>query len=518
MQVALSTSIFLLVLVLAGSIWLFLIRTDERLPPGPRGRPVLGQYGQIPSSGPWQFFRDLGRTYGPVSSIHVLGHPVIVFNSFGPADALFNKRSNKYSFKPRRRMGELSGLVATLPFMDSGPMFNHARKMFRQELSPRSLATYYADIERGARTLTTAFVANPDPARLEQIIDRTLGTLFMKVSSGYVVNGDDDAVLKPIKQLADFAADILGGRYSIIDRLPFLCYLPRWAPGTTLLDLAEHWRGRLWLIADRTANLVREDLTSGTPSTSFMGNLYGNPRGGMDLDEAQFKFIAVTMSAGGMLPLTSSTLGFLLAMALFPAIQQRAQAELDHVLGGSRLPALADRPALPYISALILELYRWAPIAPLIARKTLEDDEVAGYRIPKGATVVANNWAITRDPERYLDPHTFRPERFLTLFDSNASPAEKECILDPRTYAFGYGRRICPGLDFAEAILFATITHILTVCDISLAQGGPAPVHTPDRDIALKTVGAAARVMCAPCILKPRSADALALIMESAEA
>lgn len=56
--------------------------------------------------------------------------------------------------------------------MDPGPMFNHARKMFRQELSPRSLATYYADTERGARTLTTAFVANPDPARLEQIIDR----------------------------------------------------------------------------------------------------------------------------------------------------------------------------------------------------------------------------------------------------------------------------------------------------------------------------------------------------------
>ena len=50
---------------------------------------------------------------------------------------------------------------------------------------------------------------------------RTLGTLFMKVSSGYVVKGDDDTVLKPVKQLADFAADILGGRYAIIDRLPF---------------------------------------------------------------------------------------------------------------------------------------------------------------------------------------------------------------------------------------------------------------------------------------------------------
>ena len=50
---------------------------------------------------------------------------------------------------------------------------------------------------------------------------RTLGTLFMKVSSGYIVKGDDDTVLRPVKQLADFAADILGGRYSIIDRLPF---------------------------------------------------------------------------------------------------------------------------------------------------------------------------------------------------------------------------------------------------------------------------------------------------------
>ena len=66
-----------------------------------------------------------------------------------------------------------------------------------------------------------------------------------------------------------------------------------------------------------------------------------------------------------MLPLTSSTLGFLLAMALFPDAQQRAQAELDRVLGGARLPTLTDRPALPYLSALILELYRWAPVAPL---------------------------------------------------------------------------------------------------------------------------------------------------------
>ena len=48
----------------------------------------------------------------------------------------------------------------------------------------------------------------------------------MRVSSGYIVKGDDDTVLRPVKQLADFAADILGGRYSIIDRLPFRTHIP----------------------------------------------------------------------------------------------------------------------------------------------------------------------------------------------------------------------------------------------------------------------------------------------------
>ncbi|KAH9836725.1 cytochrome P450 [Rhodofomes roseus] len=518
---ALFLELLLLAFVLAAGLWFLSSRRDARLPPGPKGRPVLGYYGKIPSASPWHFFRELGSQYGEISSIRVLGHPVIIFNAFDPADALFNKRSTRYAFKPRRRMGELSGLVATLPFMDPGPTFTHARKMFRQELNTRSLNPYHADVEHAALKLASALATNVDARSFEQTIDRNLGSLFMKVSCGHVVEGDDDTVLRPIKHLAEFAANILGGSYVIIDRLPFLCYLPSWAPGTTLLRLADYWRGRLWQIADSTADLVRTDLTSGSQSTSCMGNLYGNPRSGLDLDAAQFKFIAVTMSAGGMLPLISSSLGFLHAMARFPEAQKRAQAELDRVLGGARLPTLADRPALPYICALILELYRWAPIAPLIARRTLEDDELAGYRIPKGATIVANNWAISRDPVRYEDPQVFRPERFLPLFDSENNDGadaakRKQDILDPRSYTFGYGRRICPGLDFAEVILFANIAHILTVFDV--VPTGDPPRLTSDGDVELTTVGAAARVASLPCKLRPRSADSLALLVDTANA
>lgn len=53
-----------------------------------------------------------------------------------------------------------------------------------------------------------------------------------------------------------------------------------------------------------------------------------------------------------------------MAMALHPEVQTKAQAELDHVLGG-RLPEFSDRPHLPYTNAVIKELGRWQLVGPL---------------------------------------------------------------------------------------------------------------------------------------------------------
>lgn len=54
-------------------------------------------------------------------------------------------------------------------------------------------------------------------------------------------------------------------------------------------------------------------------------------------------------------------------MTLHPEIQARAQAEVDSVIGGNwqRLPSLSDRPSLPYVNAIVLELFRWNPTVPL---------------------------------------------------------------------------------------------------------------------------------------------------------
>ena len=75
-------------------------------------------------------------------------------------------------------------------------------------------------------------------------------------------------------------------------------------------------------------------------------------------------------------------------MVLYPDTMCRAQAELDSVIGTERMPTLADRPKLPYIEAMIKEINRWRPAAPLAApRHTMQDDYYKGYHIPKGSSL-----------------------------------------------------------------------------------------------------------------------------------
>lgn len=131
---------------------------------------------------------------------------------------------------------------------------------------------------------------------------------------------------------------------------------------------------------------------------------------------------------------------FILAMALHPQIQKTAQKALDVSLGG-RLPDFSDYGNTPYIEALINEVLRWNPVAPVgIFHATSQDDAYRRYVIPKGSVVVPNIWAVLHDPEVYgAHPERFRPERFLT----------PEGAMNPKVpdtdAAFGYGRRICPG-------------------------------------------------------------------------
>jgi cytochrome P450 len=52
-------------------------------------------------------------------------------------------------------------------------------------------------------------------------------------------------------------------------------------------------------------------------------------------------------------------------MTLYPDVQRKAQAEIDQIVGNSRLPIFSDEGALPYVQAIVKEALRWHPVAPL---------------------------------------------------------------------------------------------------------------------------------------------------------
>ena len=62
---------------------------------------------------------------------------------------------------------------------------------------------------------------------------------------------------------------------------------------------------------------------------------------------------------GGADTTVSAINTFLLMMICYPEIQDKAQAELDRVVGKGQLPDFSDEPSLPYISALVKESLRY---------------------------------------------------------------------------------------------------------------------------------------------------------------
>jgi cytochrome P450 len=106
---------------------------------------------------------------------------------------------------------------------------------------------------------------------------------------------------------------------------------------------------------------------------------------------------AMAYAAGG--ETTVSTIeSFFLAMRRYPRVQACAQAELDRVVGPDRMPDLSDRAQLPYIEAILAEVYRWVPVLPLgVPHATSENDEYRGYHIPKGTIVLHNTWYVGDD-------------------------------------------------------------------------------------------------------------------------
>ncbi|EED83433.1 predicted protein [Postia placenta Mad-698-R] len=364
------------------------------LPPGPKAKFWTGNAHQLPTTEPWLTYAVLSQMHGPVVYFRVHGRRMHVLNTLKVALDLLESRVSLYSDRPMAWMyKELVGReLAVFNISVKHPRFKIYRKLLQSGLNQRATRTYRAIQEEETRTLFLELARSPE--QFVSHIRRNAGAVILKVAYGWTVaENDDDFVLLMEESIKVHAEIVKPGRW-LVDTYPILRFVPKWFPFANFHRQAEIYRKEFSRIDAVPHAWAKEQIESGHYLDSFV-SLNLRPDDGHIPDpeeENMFKWCSSALYAGGADTVVGVVTTFFL-LSLHRQVQRRAQAEIDRVVG-NMLPSIDDEPHLPYVSALLKEVLRWAPVPPLgLPHRVVEDDSYNGYWIPKGTTVYANIWS-----------------------------------------------------------------------------------------------------------------------------
>ncbi|TBU45543.1 cytochrome P450 [Dichomitus squalens] len=338
-----------------------------------------------------------------------------------------------------------------------------------------------------------------DPERLTTHIRFVFAATMLKVAYGIDIDDGDHEIVRVIDEGVEGTAQAFAPGKFLVDHVPWLEHVPAWFPGAGFQRQFATWRAAQTLVKDVPFMQRRtiDEHTTSSYATVVDQLLKKRNHVNPEYWEELVKSVAAVVYEAGSDTSFSAMQAAFLAMSLHPEVQRKAHAELDAVVGRSRLPDFRDLDSLVYVQAILKEVLRWHTVTPLgIPHRTMKDDVFCGYFVPAGTVLIANIWDCMHDPGVYEDPDDFLPERFIKHGVLNAD------VLDP----------ICPGRYFAQSTLLLNIASVLHIFNIS------PPLDNDGRPLTIKhdmTDGFLSYPEDCRCTIKPRSSDASALIVNS---
>jgi cytochrome P450 len=184
--------------------------------------------------------------------------------------------------------------------------------------------------------------------------------------------------------------------------------------------------------------LVDRHLQADNPPDNLLGLLL--QARGTDQDTVQLYDDAMTLLLAGYDTIANALTWTWTLLAAHPLVDETLARELASVIG-TRLPAIADLPQLPYARSVLAESLRLVPPAWIIARRALEAHRFGSTDIPAGSLIAMSPYLVHRDARFFSNPLTFDPDRWM---DGSLSTRPKLAY-----FPFGAGSRSCIGEGFA---------------------------------------------------------------------
>jgi cytochrome P450 len=422
----------------------------RRVPPGPRGHPILGSVVDIQRDNV-QTFMDAFRRYGDI--VHFRGP--LTFNLLIHPDYVKHvlHDNNRNYQRPTFVSDKLKTIVGDGLVANEGDVWLRSRRLAQPAFHRQKISAFATMMTDTTAEMLDTWQRRPAGERFDIKSAMMHLTLTNQAKALFKADwGKHVAALEPAVAVA--LSQTFTRLTSPIDpqRFPL--------PGTRTFNKALETLDQL--IYPMIAERRRTASTDESPDLMTLLIQARDEETGDVLNDRQVRDEVTGFFIAGHETVSSALTWTWYLLSMNPEAWYRVVAEVQQVLG-DRTPTMDDLPRLEYITMVLNEAMRLYPPIWVLMRSPQEDDQVGDYDLPAGSTVVLCPYVTHRHPGFWENPEGFDPERFTPERSANRHRMAY--------FPFAAGPRKCVGESFAMMELQLVVAMVAQRFRLDLVPG-----------------------------------------------